>query len=271
MKLPTYFISHGGGPWIYMDGASREAHRTLEAALRDMPRQLGSKPEAVLMVSGHWEAPRFTVQGQANPGMLYDYGGFPAHTYEVQYPAPGAPALAARVQALARSAGIECAIDTRRGYDHGSFVPMQAIYPAADVPLLQLSLQQGLEPLAHIALGCALAPLREQGVLIVGSGLSFHNLRLFGPGAQAPSRAFDDWLGQTLAAPTAAREAALADWHMAPSARVAHPREEHLLPLMVALGAAHDEAATRVYHEANFFGGATVSSFRFGAAAGAGA
>jgi aromatic ring-opening dioxygenase catalytic subunit (LigB family) len=266
MKLPTYFISHGGGPWAYMDGPAREAHRTLEAALQDMPRQLGRKPEAVLMISGHWEEREFTVMGSERPGMLYDYGGFPEHTYRVRYPAPGAPALARQVRSLAEGAGIDLHIDLQRGFDHGTFVPMHVIYPDADVPLLQLSLQQGFDAQAHIALGQALAPLREQGVLVIGSGLSYHNLRLFGPGAFEVSKPFDDWLGDTLGAAPAARASRLARWSEAPHARSAHPREEHLLPLMVALGAAFDETAARVHHDERFFGGAVVSSYRFGAA-----
>ncbi len=266
MKLPTYFISHGGGPWVYMDGPMRESHRTLEAALHDMPRQLGSKPAAVLMVSGHWEESAFTVMGSERPGMLYDYGGFPEHTYQVRYAAPGSPALAQQVRALAEAAGIDMHLDLQRGFDHGTFVPMQAIYPDADVPLLQLSLQQGFDVPAHIALGQALAPLREQGVLIIGSGLSYHNLRLFGAGAHDASEAFDGWLADSLSADAGERASRLAQWQHAPSARVAHPREEHLLPLMVALGAAFDEPAERVYHEQRFAGGVVVSSYRFGAA-----
>ena len=267
-RLPTYFISHGGGPWPWMKAEMGNTYAKLEAALADMPRQIGRKPAAVLMVSAHWEAPAFTVQAAAQPGMLYDYGGFPAHTYQVHYRSPGAPAIAARVQALLQAAGLPAAVDTERGYDHGMFSPMQAIYPQADVPVLQLSLRRGLDPAEHLALGRALAPLREEDVLIVGSGLSYHNLRAFGPQAAAPSKAFDDWLGQTLASAPAQRSQALVDWEQAPAARIAHPREEHLIPLMVAVGAAEGERAARIYHESDFMGGLSVSSYRFGAAAG---
>ena len=215
------------------------------------------------MVSAHWEAPVFTVQATAQPGMIYDYGGFPPHTYQVHYRSPGAPALAQRVQSLIAAAGLPAALDAERGYDHGLFSPMQAIYPAADVPTLQLSLKRGLDPAEHLALGRALAPLRDEDVLIIGSGLSYHNLRAFGPQAAAPSKAFDDWLARSLAQPPAARSQALVDWEQAPAARLAHPREEHLIPLMVAVGAAESDTAVRVYHEAAFVGGLSVSSYRF--------
>jgi len=264
-RLPTYFISHGGGPWPWMKEQMGGVYDRLEASLARMPAEIGVTPRAVLMVSAHWEAPRFTVQTHPNPPMLYDYGGFPEFTYHVQYAAPGAPAVAARVRALLAGAGIDSAEDPVRGFDHGMFAPMAVIWPQADVPVVQLSLRQGLDPAEHLALGRALAPLRDEGILVVGSGLSYHNLRAFGPAARAPSAAFDGWLGETLAiADASARSAALAAWERAPAARLAHPREEHLLPLMVALGAAEGEAATRVYHERDFFGGITVSSFRFG-------
>ncbi len=268
-RLPTYFISHGGGPWPWMKAEMGDTYARLEAALADMPRQVGRTPKAILMVSAHWEAPVFTVQANPRPPMIYDYGGFPPHTYSVHYDAPGSPALAQRVQQLLEAAGLPSAVDAERGYDHGMFSPMKAIYPEADVPVVQLSLKRGLSPAEHLALGRALAPLRDEDVLIVGSGLSYHNLRAFGPQAAAPSKAFDDWLGDTVTGHAGeARSQGLADWAAAPAARIAHPREEHLIPLMVAVGAAEDEAGTRVYHENAFMGGLTVSSYRFGAAAG---
>ncbi len=264
-RLPTYFISHGGGPWPWMKEQLGGAYDQLEVALARMPAEIGATPRAVLMLSAHWEAPEFTVQTNAAPDMLYDYGGFPDFTYRIRYPAPGAPDVAARVRAALAAAGIASAEDAQRGFDHGMFAPMAVIYPRADVPVLQLSLKRGLAPGAHLALGRALAPLRDEGILVVGSGLSYHNLRAFGPAARAPSAAFDAWLHDTLAiADASARADALAHWERAPAARLAHPREEHLLPLMVALGAAEGEAATRVYHEREFFGGITVSSYRFG-------
>jgi aromatic ring-opening dioxygenase catalytic subunit (LigB family) len=262
-RLPTFFISHGGGPWPWMKEQLGGAYDRLEASLAHLPKEIGHRPDAVLMISAHWEAPEFTVQSHPSPPMVYDYGGFPEFTYHIKYPAPGAPAIAQRVRALLAAAGIPSDEDAQRGFDHGMFAPMAVIFPNADVPVLQLSLKQGLRPDAHLALGRALAPLRDENIAIIGSGLSYHNLRAFGPAARAPSATFDAWLEATLALPDG-RSAALAAWERAPAARLAHPREEHLLPLMVALGAAEHEPATRIYHEADFFGGITVSSYRFG-------
>ena len=267
-RLPTYFISHGGGPWPYMLEQTGGMYDQLAASLQDMPRQLGTRPKAVLVISGHWEESEFTVMASAHPPMLYDYSGFPEHTYHVHYAAPGLPALATQVQQLVQGAGFAARLDAQRGFDHGTFAPLVVMYPHADVPVLQLSMRIGYDPQQHLAVGRALAPLREQGVLIVGSGLSYHNLRRMGPAGVLPSKQFDDWLQHTLVGSDAAqRTQRLVDWQHAPAARVAHPREDHLLPLMVALGAAEHEPATCVYHEDGFFGGVTVSSFRFGAAA----
>ena len=266
--LPTYFVSHGGGPWPFMKEQYGSAYDQLEASLVDMRRQIGGKPKAVLVISGHWEEREARVSSGEHPPMIYDYGGFPPHTYQVRYDAPGSPALAQRVAELLGDAGHAVQLDPARGFDHGTFSMLYPVYPDADVPVVQLSLRLDLDPLAHIAMGRALAPLRSEGVLIIGSGLSYHNLRAFGPAGKAASHAFDGWLQQTLLtlAP-AQRVAALVAWEQAPSARLAHPREEHLLPLMVALGAAEHEAAACVYHEEAFFGSLAVSSFRFGAAA----
>lgn len=264
-RLPTYFLSHGGGPWPWMPEQRRTVYAALDASLADIPRQLGRRPSAILMVSAHWEAAAFTVQTAERPGMLYDYGGFPPHTYQIHYASPGSPALAQRTLQLLEEAGLPGAADAARGYDHGMFSPMAAIYPDADVPVAQLSLLAGLDPQAHIALGRAIAPLRDEDVLIIGSGLSYHNLRAFGPVAQAPSAAFDAWLGETvLGHGGAARTDRLLQWAHAPAARQAHPREEHLIPLMVAAGAAEDDTAVRIYHEDRFAGGVAASSYRFG-------
>lgn len=263
--LPTYFVSHGGGPWPWMKKETGIAYDRLEGSLKEMPRQLGQTPKAVLVISGHWEEGEFTVMSGSNPRMIYDYSGFPPHTYRIQYAAPGSPQTAERVRNLLEAAGLDARLDAQRGFDHGTFAPMAVIFPDAEVPILQLSLKHGYEPSAHIAAGRALAPLRNEGILIVGSGLSYHNLREFGPKAKEPSAAFDRWLQETLVeVGPAERIARLLDWEDAPAARKAHPQEDHLLPLMVAVGAAGDDKATRVYHEDNFFGGISVSSYMFG-------
>lgn len=262
-RLPTYFISHGGGPWPWLK-EEMPFYDALETSLAAMPADIGTTPRAVLVISAHWEAPAFTVQTNPRPSMLYDYGGFPERTYHIQYPAPGAPDVAARTVELLADAGLPTAEDADRGYDHGTFVPLYVMYPEADVPVVQLSLTHGYDPDQHLAAGRALAPLRDEGVLIVGSGLSYHNLREFGPTAEEPSRRFDTWLHAAMVdGSPAERTEALRHWEQAPSARFAHPAEDHLVPLMVAVGAAESESAHRIYHEA-MMGSVTASSYRLG-------
>ena len=263
MKQPTFFLSHGGGPWPWMDGDFHRAHAKLEASLQAVPASLPEAPRAILMISAHWEEPTFTVMTSPRPGMLYDYGGFPPHTYEVVYPAPGDPALAERVVALIEAAGLPASRNAQRGFDHGAFCTLAPMYPDAQIPVVQLSLKRGLDPAEHLAVGRALAPLREDGVLILGSGFSFHNMRLYNEAGRAPSAAFDAWLQAALPSPEG-RDERLRAWAQAPAARLAHPREEHLLPLMVAAGAAEGDGAACNYHETEFLGGVTASSFRFG-------
>lgn len=266
-RLPTYFLCHGGGPWPYMTGAFRHHFDKLEQSLIGMRAELRDLPRAVLVISGHWETKGFAVSSGERPGTVYDYGGFPQHLYRIRYAAPGSPALAQRVQALLGTAGLEVRLDPARGFDHGTFSLMKALYPDEDIPVIQLSLDASFDPALHIAVGRALAPLRDAGVLIVGSGQSHHNLSNIG-GAEDrdASRQFDGWLQQTLihSAPDA-RVAQLLRWEQAPVARRSHPREDHLLPLMVAVGAAEHEAGALSYHQNDFIGGITASSFRFGA------
>lgn len=267
-RLPTYFVSHGGGPWPWMKDQYGHAYDKLETSLVDIKRQIGVRPKAVLVVTSHWEAPGFYASSGSAPGMIYDYGGFPEHTYRIRYPAPGMPQLAERAAALLAAGGLVSAVEPHRGFDHGTFSMLYPVYPEADMPVVQLSIRQGYDPEAHLAAGRALVPLRDEGVLIIGSGLSYHNLRQFGPNGRAASHEFDAWLGHTLLAlPPDERKAALLRWSEAPSARAAHPREDHLMPLFVTLGAAEYEPAARVYHEDDFFGSLAVSSFRFGQAA----
>ena len=263
-RMPTWFISHGGGPWPWVP-PMRAAFARLEQSLVEMVAAFPEPPRAILMISGHWETrEEVRVMAAARPGMVYDYSGFPPHTYRITYPAPGAPDLAARAAELLAQAGIAAALDADQGFDHGTFAPMAVMYPEADMPLIQLSILRSYDPARHFAIGRALAPLRNEGVAIIGSGLSFHNLRLFGPEAKVPSEAFDAWLADALALPPAAREAALTEWERAPFARVCHPCEDHLLPLFVALGAAETDPATRIYHDVDLVGGVTASSYRFG-------
>jgi aromatic ring-opening dioxygenase catalytic subunit (LigB family) len=234
----------------------------LAGYLRGIDGSLGVRPKAVLVVSGHWENPLPTLNTSIKPGLLFDYYGFPDHTYQLKYPAAGAPELAERVRKLLGNAGFESDVETKRGLDHGVFVPFLLIYPNADVPILQLSLQASLDPALHLALGNALAPLRDQGVLIVGSGMSYHNLAdMFSGSGGAAAAAFDAWLGEAVQDP-ATRPQLLAKWRDAPGGAASHPREEHLIPLMVAAGAAQGDRGIRSFGES--IGGKQISGFQFG-------
>jgi aromatic ring-opening dioxygenase catalytic subunit (LigB family) len=254
--LPTYFINHGGGPCFFVSGAFREAWSELEAYLASFQQQqqqkrLPEKPQAILLISAHWEEDVPTVNAGAAPNLLYDYYGFPDHTYKLSFPVPGAPALAHRVVNLLTEAGIQSKVNTDRGWDHGVFVPLLVMYPKVgddddDVPpIVQLSILRNLDPASHIAMGRALKPLRDEGVLIIGSGQSYHNLqglRCSQGHDDGAAQAFDDWLCDTMVhGDPALRDEALVQWERAPGARQSQPREDHLLPLMVVAGAAHGE------------------------------
>lgn len=249
-RLPVVFLPHGGGPWPFVDiGIGTKAEQAeLAKYLRSVSSLPKTPPKAVLVISAHWEEPVPTVMSSAHPPMLYDYYGFPAESYEITWPAPGEPALAARVRELLTTAGIANGENGERGFDHGTFVPLKLAYPNADVPTVQLSLKRGLDPAEHLALGRALAPLRDEGVFIVGSGMTFHNLRAFGPQSKVAAEEFDGWLRATAALPAEDRDRELTAWTNAPSARRAHPREEHLLPLMVIAGAAGADRGELAYN-----------------------
>ncbi len=265
-RQPVLFIPHGGGPCFFMDPppAAPQLWDAMAAFLRAIPAGLPARPAALLVVSGHWEAPVPTVNTAAHPSLLFDYYGFPEHTYRLTWPAPGAPLLAEKVRRLLADAGIDSAEDGERGLDHGVFVPLKVAFPEADIPVLQLSLQEGYDPAAHLALGRALAGLRDAGVLIIGSGMSYHNLRLLFSGrGDAEAAAFDEWLvAAATARDPARRDALLAEWERAPFARQCHPQEEHLIPLLVAAGAAGGDVGTHVYGER--LAGKALSAFRFG-------
>lgn len=264
MTLPVVYLPHGGGPWPFVDlGFPREDLEPLADYLRGLPRCC-PPPAAVLAVSAHWEAPVATVQSSPAPPLLFDYSGFPPESYRLTWPAPGHPELAARIRSLLEDSGIRTASDAARGFDHGAFVPLKVAWPGAEVPTLQLSLIRGLDPARHLALGRALAPLRDEGVLIVGSGMSFHNMRgFFDADATPRAERFDAWLQRVVALPAAERDAALEVWERAPEARFCHPREEHLLPLMVAAGAAGADRGTVPFSGKVL--GVRVSAVHFGA------
>jgi aromatic ring-opening dioxygenase catalytic subunit (LigB family) len=198
--------------------------------------------------------------------LIFDYSGFPEHTYQLTWPAPGDPELAARVARMLAEAGLPAAMDPNRGFDHGVFVPLKVAFPEARIPVATLSLAANrdgkLDPALHLAAGRALAPLRDEGVLIVASGMSFHNLRGYLQ-PQTPERAcaFDAWLNRAVGSPAAERDALLAAWRSAPFAAYAHPREEHLIPLFVAAGAGGDAPGKRIFGDEPM--GAAISAYRF--------
>lgn len=265
MSMPVFYLSHGGGPWPWMEqGLVRYAD--LQRSLTALPASLPRPPKAILMVSAHWETEGpLRVQSHPNPPMVYDYYNFPAHTYEVVYPASGQPALAQQVQQLLEQAGFDVQQDAERGFDHGAFVPAYVMYPDASIPMVQLSIDAHYDPAFHLRMGAALRTLRDEDVLILGSGASYHNLRLMGPEAAPASQAFDAWLDQTLLhTPALAREQALLHWDQAPGARVAHTREDHLVPLFVVAGAATEQdPVTRILNSTSTTG-IMNGSYRFG-------
>lgn len=263
--LPTLFLTHGAPTLPIEPGPAKEAFSALG---RDLPR-----PESVLCISAHWETSAPAISGAEKPETIHDFYGFPAELYEIQYPAPGAPALADRVAELLGEAGLGVSVDTGRGLDHGAWVPMRLMYPDADMPVTQLSLQTPLGPTHHLALGRALAPLREEGVLILASGSATHNLRDFGAyeyDSPPPPYVleFEAWLMQAVAE---GNVGALVDYRArAPHAATNHPSDEHLLPLYVALGAAqasfgaengNGRTPGRLIHASHAWGILSMASF----------
>lgn len=245
-KAQIVYFSHGGGPLPILGDAS---HKAMVEFMRQLPNRL-KRPEAILVISAHWEESTATLLSAHFPPMFYDYYGFPDEAYEISYPAPGSPELANKIDSLLLKNNISARLDPQRGFDHGLFIPLKLMYPQADIPSLQLSLLRGLNPTAHISLGKALRELMYENILVIGSGFSFHNMKAFSwHGANTPDPANDDfqnWLIEVCAGPISQseREQLLIEWQKAPSARYCHPREEHLLPLHVCLGVADKPAST---------------------------
>ncbi len=264
-RMPTWFVPHGGGPCFFMDWNPPQAWNRMGDFLKGLASTLPQRPKAILMVSAHWLESSFDVTSGAAPDLIYDYYGFPPHTYLLKYPAPGEPQLAARIAALLGQAGLPSKVNPSRGFDHGMFIPLMLMFPDADIPVVQLSLNSNLDPQIHLQLGEALTTLRDEGVLIVGSGMSFHNMRGYGDPRFGPiSDEFDHWLTSAVQAEPAQRRQALIDWAEAPSARLSHPprAEEHLLPLMVVAGAASADKGERVFTDRVME--TTLSAFSFG-------
>jgi 4,5-DOPA dioxygenase extradiol len=262
-RLPTVFVTHGAPTLIIDDCPARDFLAKLGARL---PR-----PKAVLCVSAHWEEGRAAVSAAPQPETIHDFYGFPPALYEHRYPAAGAPSMAGRVAGLLHKAGISCVVDPLRGFDHGAWVPLKLMYPGADIPAFQLSVQSPLGPQHHIAMGRALAPLREEGVLILGSGSATHNLadfrggRSLGDPARAYVKPFDDWLVNTV---ETGDEAALAAYERAPEGKHNHPSPEHFLPIFVPFGAAlaTGDGKGATLHRSVTYGIIAMTAFAWGLA-----
>ena len=262
-RATVLYIPHGGGPLPLLgDPGHAEMNRFLRRYVQSI-----EKPDAIVLISAHWEEPRVTITAGARPPLIFDYYGFPPETYEYRYPAPGDPALATRLHELFADAGIEARLDSARGFDHGMFVPLMLMYPEADIPCVQVSLDASLDAARHIGIGKANAALERENLLILGSGFSFHNLQVImgkrDDTEDRQNRAFEDWLQQTCCDPDLdedERERRLAEWESAPNARYCHPREEHLLPLQVCYGVAR-RAATREF--GGLVGGVYTSAYRW--------
>ncbi|MET0366104.1 MAG: class III extradiol ring-cleavage dioxygenase [Sphingobium sp.] len=259
-RQPALYLPHGGGPCFFMPDPNG-TWTGMEAFLRGVAETLPQRPRAILIVSGHWETEGFALTGNPAPDLLYDYYGFPADTYDLRYPAPGDPALAERARDLLLAEGLPASVDALRGLDHGVFVPMKVAFPDADIPVVEMSVDRSLDPALHLAAGRALAPLRDENVLLLMTGMSFHNMRGYGdPRSTELSQRFDGWLTNAATSIATERAAHLIDWAEAPAGRFSHPREEHLLPLMIAAGAS-DGAGERIYAEVVMK--TALSAFRF--------
>jgi aromatic ring-opening dioxygenase catalytic subunit (LigB family) len=267
-KLPAYFIPHGGGPWNVMDDAfgDPEGYGKLRKYLENLGQRHKNEIKAILVISGHWEEAVPTIYFGENHPLFYDYYGFPEFTYNLSWPAKGDSGLSLQVEKLLNSSGFRTAREDNRGFDHGTFVPLMVAFPDAGVPVVQLSLIRGLDPKAHIDLGRALEPLRNEGVLIIGSGMSYHNMQGFmsgAPSAAGVSKQFDDWLTQSVTENNdGERNEFLINWNKAPKARESHPRSEHLVPLFVVAGTAGNDKAVRDY--SGLLMGINISGFKFG-------
>lgn len=265
VKQPVLFIPHGAGPCFFMDWQPADTWNTMAEFLESISGRLPERPKAIVIISAHWQASEFSITASAQPELIYDYYGFPKHTYQLTYPAAGAPVLAERIDNLLSDVGLNNKQDSSRGFDHGMFIPLKLMFPNADIPVVQLSLRNDLDPEAHIMAGKAIAALRDEGVLIVGSGMSFHNMAGYNDANfTAPSERFDEWLTNTVKADTDERFAALCDWTQAPHALDSHllGAEEHLLPLMGVVGAAGSDKGHKIYSEQVLK--TQLSAFQFG-------
>ena len=239
------FVPHGGGPLPLLGD---EGYSEMVYFLKEITPTLGN-PSAIIVISAHWEESQVTITSGKTPALIYDYYGFPDKAYEVKYTAPGNPSLANKIYRLLQKGDIESKLDEHRGFDHGLFVPLKIMYPEATIPCIQLSLVKGLIPKIHIQIGKVLSKLRNENILIIGSGMSFHNLKvLMSQNTEVfdhKNEVFQQWLISICTNNNLLpdeREKNLIGWSDAPFARYCHPREEHLLPLHVCYGIANSVA-----------------------------
>ena len=242
-KSSILFVPHGGGPLPLLGDKS---HQEMISFLQEIPASIPT-PSAIVIISAHWEAKEASITSGNNPELIYDYSGFPSETYEITYPAPGNPDLAKSIHSLLEDNHINAHLDEQRGFDHGMFVPLKLMYPEAQIPCVQISLVKGLDPKTHMQIGNALSSLKNEHILILGSGMSYHNMQGFSnpTNIDEGNLAFEQWLNETCTNPELIeeeREKRLLNWSDAPSARYCHPREEHLIPLHVCYGMAQSKA-----------------------------
>jgi aromatic ring-opening dioxygenase catalytic subunit (LigB family) len=262
-KFPAIFVNHGGGPMPLMGKQPDLVRHMKEAVTKYFPEA----PKSIVVLSAHWESNVVSISSSPHPSMLYDYGGFPPETYKYQYPAPGSPELANKIHGLFEKQGISSRLDDKRGYDHGVFVPLMIMYPDATIPVVCVSLDASLSVDKNIKIGTALQNLREEGILILGSGFTFHNMGAFfnrSERLQNASVEFNSWLKETMTGGGSNTETQLLGWEKAPGARLCHPREEHLLPLfMTAAAAGWDSQAEVIYDSSDQLSGYAVSGYLF--------
>lgn len=236
----------------------------LAAHLRGIAETLPQKPSAIVVMSGHWEASCSTVTAGAHPDLIYDYYGFPEHTYQLRYPAPGEPALAARIQGMIQASGLPCEAESERGFDHGVFIPFMLAFPEANIPIVEISLEREENPARELQIGQGLAPLRDENILLIATGMSYHNLHFMNETRQSDeaSRQFDSWLSAAVEAEPEERNRSLLAWDKAPAARFCHPRGDHILPLLFAAGAGGSDKGVHDFRDVIM--GKALSGFRFG-------
>lgn len=249
MRFPTVFVNHGGGPMPLLGRQPELVQNMKDIATNFLPKE---EPKAIVVLSAHWESNPIKISSSPKPKMYFDYYGFPPQTYEYEYPAPGSPELADRIQDLLGSHNLKSELDPSRGFDHGVFIPLMIMYPQATIPVVCVSLDASLDAERNMKIGEALSPLRDEGVLIMGSGYSFHNMEaFFGPTQKTVegSLAFNQWLKSTIMDTDSDYLEKLKDWDKAPGGRISHPREEHLLPLLMVAAAGGKEAKPTLIYD----------------------